>query len=278
MAKENVTRLEVLICTIHADGLKRVADMHLPRVDGVRYLVSWQMPGNESALDIALPDQLKRDDITICRTATSGLSNNRNNAFDHATAPVVLIADDDLRYTADGLEGVIAAFEADSDLDVAQFRFDGNDASKPYPDKAVDLARRLPKGLYVTSFELAMRRDTVLPQIRFDTRFGIGSDRWLHGEEHIFLLEARRRGLKCRYIPHTVATHTGPTTGQRSYDRAGLPAADGAVIAAEYGIAGIMRIPLLAWRRHRQGRAPLLWCGWHALRGFVSYLWLGSRR
>ncbi len=272
MAIKNVTRLEVLICTIHASGLQRVADMRLPRVPGVRYLVSWQMPGDERDVEVALPAALHRDDVTVCRTASAGLSNNRNHAFEHATAPVLLIADDDLRYTAEGLQGVIDTFDADPQLDIAQFRFEGNGGQKYYPDTVADLTHRLPKGLYVTSFELALRRDTVLPRVRFDTRFGIGSGKYLHGEEHIFLLDARCKGLNCRYIPLTVATHTGPTTGQRRYDNPGLAAADGAVIAAEYGIWGALRVPLLAWRRYRQGRAPFAWCLRHALRGFVSNL------
>ena len=36
--------LDVMIVTIGADGIKRVAAMNLPEVEEVRYIVSWQMP------------------------------------------------------------------------------------------------------------------------------------------------------------------------------------------------------------------------------------------
>lgn len=45
--------LDVLICTYTPDGIRRVAGMNLPALEGVTYIVSWQ----EHA-DAPVPDSL----------------------------------------------------------------------------------------------------------------------------------------------------------------------------------------------------------------------------
>ena len=56
-------RLDVLIATHRPEGIKRVVDMDLPRVDGVGYIVSWQ-----DHRGVLVPQELaRRDDIEIVR-------------------------------------------------------------------------------------------------------------------------------------------------------------------------------------------------------------------
>ena len=114
--------LEVLICTYGKDGLNRVAKMNLPKVEGVRYLISLQT--NES--HTPLLDELIRKDISISTTNSTGLSNNRNNSIDNATGDICLIADDDLSYTAEQLQSIISVFKQNQHLDIALFRHSGN--------------------------------------------------------------------------------------------------------------------------------------------------------
>ena len=102
---EQEIKLEVLISTLGRDGIERVAKMVLPRVDGVRYLVSWQKPDGD------IPQSLVRPDMSVYRTSSMGISSNRNDAFDASTARLLLIADDDLIYTEEGLQSVIATME-----------------------------------------------------------------------------------------------------------------------------------------------------------------------
>ena len=85
-------KLEVLISTLGADGIRRTAAMNLPRMDEVGYLVGWQMPEGE------IPEELRRPDIKILTKEERGLSRNRNMLLGNASAEIVLIADDDLTY------------------------------------------------------------------------------------------------------------------------------------------------------------------------------------
>ena len=89
--------LEVEICTYGLDGLQRVAQMTLPPVEGVRYRICMQNP---DCAAVELPEALRRPDVDFFQHPTRGLSVNRNVALDRAEADIILIADDDLHYTA----------------------------------------------------------------------------------------------------------------------------------------------------------------------------------
>ena len=82
--------LQVLISTCSPEGISRVAAMALPAVEGVEYLVMWQRhEGGE------VPEALdERPDVRVMRSERIGLSANRNDLLDVATADAVLIAVD----------------------------------------------------------------------------------------------------------------------------------------------------------------------------------------
>lgn len=251
--------LEVLICTLGRDGIARVDAMGLPRVENVSYLVSWQMPDGE------IPQNLLRPDVRVITSHDTGLSRNRNHALDNATGDILLIADDDLRYTARQLLSVLDVFRKNPSLEVATFRYDGED-KKCYPDHECDLGKKLPKGYYVTSFELALRRDSPAGKLRFNEKMGIGA-RYLHaGEEELLLLAARKMGLNCRFFPITITSHEGLTTGNR-HVMPGVARAFGAYIGLAHPFTCLPRIVLKAWRLYRSGQGrffPVLWqmlCG-----------------
>lgn len=202
-------KLEVLICTMGTQGIQRVATMTLPRVDGVIYTVSWQKPSGP------IPPGLSRDDIKVMESHTVGLSNNRNDAFGFARAPLLLIADDDLHYTPSGLNAVIGLMETNHSLDFATFMHRGGD-NKSFPSHEFDMARPA-KGYYVTSFEIAVRRHVVkgADRVAFDPRFGLGVERFGAGEEQLFINDMLRKGMQGRFFPVIIATHPGLTTSHR---------------------------------------------------------------
>lgn len=205
------TILEVLICAYGADGIRRVAEAAHPAVEGVRYLVSWQMP--DGPADI--PVELSRPDFSVHRSNTRGLSLNRNLALGLSSAPLLLIADDDLIYTRQSLEDVIRAFERNPDADLLAFRYGdaGGGSRKPYPAVATDL-RSMPRGWYPSSVELALRAKRVRGHFRFNENFGSGRE-FFCGEEELFLHDILKAGLKGRFVPLTVCRHPGPTTQGR---------------------------------------------------------------
>jgi glycosyltransferase involved in cell wall biosynthesis len=264
--------LDLAMATWKPDGISRVAAMNLPQVDGVRYVVSWQ-----ASADAPIPAELAaRADVSIHRTDAVGVAANRNNALEHCTADVVLHSDDDLVYSAEGLQAVRRAFAEHKDVDLAVFQYDGDDG-KNYPAEECDLAV-LPKNFWVATFQLAVRRDSAAGVLRFNTAFGPGAEFTASGEDEVYLLTARRRGISCRFFPITITTHCGITTGQRAITNAKVLHGMGAVIRLSYPRTALLRILLKAWRMWRSGQcAPAfalrgLLRGWHFAAAFAAEL------
>lgn len=255
--------LEVLICTYGEEGINRVAAMNLPQVDRVKYLVSWQIANHP--VDNLVPPSLLRDDITISPTTSVGLSNNRNHALNEASGDLCLIADDDLTYTPHQLLSIIATFNANPSVDIALFKYSGGD-SKTYPDYEFCLNNE-PKGYYITSFEIAFRRQRIDKSLRFDPRLGVGAA-MPAGEEAIFIHHALKRGLYCKFFPFIITHHAALTTGTRT-PTPGVLQANGVVVAVKYGLCGLLRLPLIAWRLSRHGKAKLFPATYHLLKGYI---------
>lgn len=257
--------LDVLISTIGYDGIKRVVAMDLPTVDGVRYVVSWQMPGKD--YPGLVPAELSgRNDVDVYQLNSRGISVNRNNAMRMSLADLCLISDDDLRYTPEQLHAVIDTFRNNPDVEIAAFRYSGG-AGKWYSEREFDLSKPV-RGFYVTAFEIAFRRENVVGKVTFNELFGPGDHLLQAGEENIFLHQALCRGLKGRYFPITITRHEGFTTGSRAL-APGVLMANGAYFAIVYPFSGILRLPLFAWRNYRRGLVKPFPAMRHLLKGYI---------
>ena len=239
-------KLEVQICTMGPEGLQRVGEMTLPRLENVSYTICLQNPNN---YECAVPQFLaSRDDIRILEHSTRGLSRNRNFGLDRATGDIILIADDDLKYTADGLRKIIGCFESHPEVDYATFGHRGGD-NKWFPEREFDFCDGEPKGYYLTSFELALRRSSIGEDTRFSVYFGLGA--WFAaGEENLFELYMRRKGLRGRYFPLEIVEHPSVSSGSRKPTE-GLLRAQGAFFRIKYGKGeGMLRLLRDVPRRH----------------------------
>ena len=255
----NTPRLEVLIACYGQAGIDRVASNEHPRVEGVVYTVCWQMPEGVGQV----PQQLQlRNDFRIIKFATRGSGTNRAHGMEICRGDVVLVSDDDLSYSADGLQSVIDSFDSHPDCDVLTFRYESDFVSKKFADYEFDW-RAAPKGSYVTAFEIAFRREAVQDNITFNTHFGVNGD-FCAGEEDLFFGEMKRRGLRMRYIPLTICFHPGPTTSDRVDERL-LIEAKGAVFLANHRATWPLR--MIAHAR-RDGR--WIWYCRHWLKGVAK--------
>lgn len=221
IAKE-MPRLQVMICTYGKNGIERIAAANHPHTKGVEYLVSWQM-GNVADI----PSTLLRDDFKIFTSDTKGVSVNRNIALSKATAPILLVSDDDVTYTKENLISVINAFDNHNEADIIAFRYASLGSNKYYPSEQVNLECP-PKGYYISSIELALRRDTVKGSVWFNENFGIGA-LFPSGEEDIFIRDCLDKGLKGIFLPITIARHDQATTSGRNLMLASRPQTKGAV-------------------------------------------------
>ncbi|MCH5235400.1 MAG: glycosyltransferase family 2 protein [Muribaculaceae bacterium] len=244
--------LDVAISTYKPEGIERVAKMlsALPSRKGVNYIVSWQQ--HEDAL---IPESLiLRGDVEVHRLDLKGLSNNRNNGIDHCNGDIVLIADDDLEYTADFAEKIVKTFEENPQVDLATFKIISLNHKK-YPSQNRDLELPFPKNYYISSVEIAFRRER-LKGLKFYPELGLGSPKMYCGEEEFFVASAIKRGYVCRFINLDIATHSEPTTGNKISNQ--ILRGKGFVISAIYPKTWIVRIALKAYRESRFKKTSFL--------------------
>lgn len=251
--------LDVAICTYGPRGLAKVESMLLPEEDGVRYVVSWQEHGGAP-----VPHGLiRRKDVEVHRLEESGLSNNRNNALSHCRGDIVLIADDDLVYAVGAFRKIRESFMAAPGVDIITFRvLFPNPKSYP-PDGAV-LDSPLPKGYWISSIEMALRRSS-LGGLRFSPLLGLGAPEMHCGEEELFFVEAVKGGLKARHSSIEICSHPSDTTGGGVTP--GILKGQGCVMRVVYPRSVWARIVLKAWRLSRGGRCGFLEALSHLLRG-----------
>lgn len=256
--------LQVLICTIGSAGIARVASARLPQVDGVEYIVCWQTPKGDSAVPRALAD---RADVRVLRHNSVGLCRNRNFALRSASAPLALIGDDDVDYSADGLRALIAAASCRPEAAVLCCRYTSRGAYvKPYPAEPTRFASA-PKGYYPTSFEIALRPEAVCRAgVWFNENLGLGAPLLRCGEEDVFVHDAIRARLAVVIVPVTIGAHDHATTGERDAGEPYFVMTHGAVMSHIRPLTWLPRLMIHALRN------PMPWWRYMglALRG-VAY-------
>jgi len=213
--------INLLVATID-EGLMRVKDLLLtPRPD-LRYIVAHQVTDERFR---AIPQELKRDDVTVTQQMVRGLARNRNQALNLAGGDIALLADDDARYREEYLDVLQSVFGSAEGPDVACFKIataSGEAEYKDYTAHSYDLRRE--SHHYISSLEIAFRPAVIRAnKIAFDERFGLGSELISSGEEAVFIHDCIQAGLKVEYFPYYVVTHSATssvkTLGEFSRER-----------------------------------------------------------
>ncbi len=254
-------KLDILISTIGAEGIRRVVANKHPQRDGVRYVVCWQQPDSE----LPVPEELQRDDFSIYVIKSKGLSRNRNHALKLATAPYILISDDDVEYNQAHLNNIVHAINKYTEKDIITFKYDSLNSKKNYPEFSFDL-NNPPFGYHVSSIEIALKRETTIASgVRFDTSFGLGA-RFPAGEEILFISRLLKKGLKGIYVPAACCRHDAPSTGEQTLTQEFIRA-KGALFKKLYPISWFPRMISHAFRHnpHLSGIST-----WSYLRNWMS--------
>lgn len=238
---------EILISTYGADGLERLArEGSLPHIEGVSYLISWQR--GDCAIDIPL--SLFREDVRVVIASSTGSGANRANAIVHAKGDWCMVADDDLVFNTEGIRELVRNLEAQGQLDFALVQSSGGD-NKSFPAREYDVFP-LAKNHFVTEFEIVVRLQSLRDAgINFNPHFGVGKE-LRAGEGAVLLYEMKRKKLRGRYFPIVLACHPELTTSERLALDAGVLRSEGVVVALNYPVSGLLRVPLMVWRRSRR--------------------------
>lgn len=226
--------LDILICSLNK-GIVRVQDVLLPPQKNVQYIVSYQYT-DERYLDL-IPKALgTRSDVSIYTYKSKGLSANRNLALDKATSDIIMYADDDAHLLLNTPQTVIKHFEENKDLDVAFFCATTY-TSKPlknYPTEDFEVLA-MPTQYTISALEMACRRKSVQGRIRFDERFGLGTQFLTCGEEEVWLEDALRMHLKMHYYPEKIVETSTMLKKSMIYVDAGVQRSNGAISYYKYG-------------------------------------------
>ena len=217
--------LDILICTIDK-GILRVPEVLMPSQGGVRYVVSMQYTSEE--MKKLVPQVLKeREDVKVVFLEGKGLSRNRNHALEYAKGDVVVIADDDNRYTPELIDNVFEAYNTHPEADVILFQA-LNMEGKPLHPYPAD---------YVCSVEMTFRRTV---KVRFDERVGLGSLTLCAGEEEVWMKDARETGCRIIYMAKPMVMTPAGTTGENFLENKKLQMTKGATFRYVYGTSNAM--------------------------------------
>lgn len=260
--------LEILVCTID-NSINNIKNLLLAPIEGVSYLISWQHDATSQSNNI--PCELIRSDVKIVHLNGKGLSRNRNNAINYATGDICLIADDDCTYKPEYFSHIINTFKNNETLEIATFKMQSISEIRFYPDYSFPL-NKFPKNYFITSFEIAFRRTSIQGKLKFNELFGLGAPVLQSGEENIFINDAIKAGLNCRYFPLTIVEHHHATTATTRNSWPGVIMAEGAYIFIAYRYTSIPRLILKAYRLSKNNGLGTLKNLNHLINGILYYL------
>lgn len=249
--------IDILICTTD-EGIDSIGEVLMASMPWVHYIVSAQHARPLSTMgpewDAAVAALLRRPDVTLVTQEGRGLSRNRNNALQHSEADVVVIADDDCRYTQETIERISEAYRQHPEADAICFAsadYDGR-PFKSYPNETLSYGEACRRGYYPTSFELTLRRESLEREgLLFDEHFGLGAE-LPAGEEEVFLADAERAGWRVLFVPECIVLTDPATTGSRFLADSRLQCAKGAVFRRRFGMGGAL------WRTFKEAAHHLV--------------------
>lgn len=180
-----MSKFEILCVTMHQKDFSKIEQMN------IHSDVVFANQADKTAFD---ETEFEGHHARMITTDTRGVGVNRNTALLYAKGDICLFADDDVTYSDDMEEKVLAEFDAHPDADIIIFHLDTNSERKQVKyDKTKKCGRfcRMPWATFRVAFRLdAVRKANVW----FTTLFG-GGCVFPSGEDSMWLTDAKRKGL-----------------------------------------------------------------------------------
>ena len=267
--------LDILICSLNK-GIVRVQDVLLPPQEGVHYVISYQYT-DERYLELIPQNLTTRSDISLYKYKGQGLSANRNLALDKATGDIIMYADDDARLLPETPSIITRKFEENPHLDVAFFCASTytDKPLKNYPTRDFEVLA-MPTDYTISALEMACRRHKVQGRIRFDERFGLGTQFLTCGEEEVWLEDALQAGLSMHYFPEKIVETSTMLKKSLVYVDAGVQRSRGAIAYYRYNVRAWWICFQFAFQSARKGYCHFLPMMRHLMEG-IRYMKRTSR-
>ncbi|WP_060796656.1 glycosyltransferase family 2 protein [Clostridium perfringens] len=188
--------LEVLVATMNQKDLSKYKQMNL-QTNAI-----FANQSNTFNLNV---ENIDGNIVKLITMNERGVGKNRNIALMHATADILLMADDDLVYYDNYENIVIEAFKKLKDADIIIFNIDdeSEDEKRRYNSK-IKRIRQYNCLNYGTPRMAIKRNSQRKSNIWFSLLYGGGSE-YSCGEDSLFLLEALRKGLKIYTFPISIS-------------------------------------------------------------------------
>lgn len=249
-------KIFILICTLD-EGILRIPDMLLAEQEGIYYVVSWQRTKGESDKMILK----ERKDVKLVTMEGRGLCRNRNHAIEAALAwldspledAIFIIADDDERLMPEAFDRLRDIYMRYPKMDGALMRLRSSvdrHYFKPYPPTLIAYGRH-PRSYYPCSWEMTFRTRVWQMGLRFNERFGLGSEVLCAGEEDVLLTDMKLKGLNILIVPEDLGYTDPMTTGSHVLNPK--------MLRSKGAVYGYQHTLFVAWLRSLREAMSLGW-------------------
>lgn len=225
--------LYILIATINERilGLEVVLQPYAPYT---YYIISHQITENLSDEAINWIVELKkRPDVLYDKIFERGVAVNRNKLLKHVHNGIGLLSDDDVVFYPDAFLKIREAFNVNKNFDVITFKIshlDGTDYRR-YPKNNIAHNHFTITG--VGAVEIAFKIEVIKKEmIFFDEKFGPGAQKFISGEDYIFMVDILKNNIPCFFVTESILKHPPESTGTQLTEK--IIKAKGAVFARTY--------------------------------------------
>ncbi len=191
-----MTTFEILCVTMNQNDFSKIQAMN------IHSNVIFANQCNHTAYD-----EFKFEDYTakMISTNTRGVGINRNLALMYASADICLLADDDVVYYDNYKEVILKEFEIHPQADIFIFHFDTDSIRKQIKYKKTKKCNKFTRMSW-GGVRIAFRLSSIKKaNVCFTTLFG-GGCIFPSGEDSMWLLDAKRKGLKFYVSNKTIGT------------------------------------------------------------------------
>lgn len=192
-----MSKFEIVCVTMHQKDFSKIAEMNVH--SDIVY-------ANQTDTTSYAEHVFEGHTAKMISTQTRGVGVNRNLALTYATGEYCLFADDDVVYGENVEQKVIGEFEAHPDADVFIFHLAADNAQRQQKrykkTRRVAPWERMPWGGVRIAVKLSSIRKA---NIWFSTLFG-GGCLFPSGEDSLWLMEARRKGLRFYVSDQTIGS------------------------------------------------------------------------
>lgn len=183
---ENKSKVQVLCVAMNQNDLSLVEQLNVS---------SDCIIANQADRTDYIEEKYSWGTVKMISTPTEGVGYNRNVAFLYADGEILLLADDDIKYTETYAIDVYEEFNAHPDADVVIFNVVSTNEERKQKEnnatKKLHFFSRFPYG----GPRIAIRKSSwERSNVWFTTLFGGGS-KYTNGEDSLFLLDLRKKGL-----------------------------------------------------------------------------------